>query len=164
MRRALMPLGTFEPSSVPPLTPGSTGSTVERRVGVRVFLAQTIPRRQKPVGRLSIGSVQERSLMTMDGRPGRREPGMVLTGRINAEAVESTAAVVGAPVPARAVGVPESAFIPPTRSRSTSLRCTLEVIGRACAIAVIVCLVVSARARAQDKFPDGPISKIEFEG
>ncbi len=39
---------------------------------VRVFLAQTIPRRQKPVGRLSIGSVQERSLMTMDGRPDRR--------------------------------------------------------------------------------------------
>ena len=102
--------------------------------------------------------------MTMDGRPSRREPGMVWTGRNNMEAGVSTESVVGAPVRAPTTGVQSLPPLSRAKSHSAAPSSTLGAIGRACAVAFIVCVVLSARARAQDKFPDGPISKIEFEG
>ena len=102
--------------------------------------------------------------MTMDGRPGRREPGMVFTGRIITEAGESAAAVVGAPMRAATAGARTPSLGPRARWRSVGLNGTFAVIGRACAIAIVVGAVMSTRAQAQEKFPDGPISKIEFEG
>ena len=93
----LMPAGDDRPVLNVALRPASTGSTDRRTAVVSVFLAPTIARRQMSSGRLSIGSVQERSLMTCDERPTRPVPGKVPAGRIKMTTGESAAAVVGAP-------------------------------------------------------------------
>ena len=55
--------------------------------------------------------------------------------------------------------------LPPAKSRAAGLGSALRAIGLACATAIFAFLVEPIPARAQgERFPEGPISKIEFEG
>jgi outer membrane protein insertion porin family len=85
---------------------------------------------------------------------------MVTARRINIKAVEPAAPVTG-PLVAAAGIVPRQ----PRRSVRRGGRATLlGLIGRGCVLAFFLCFLISARAQPQNKFPEGPISKIEFEG
>jgi outer membrane protein insertion porin family len=102
--------------------------------------------------------------MRSDERPTPTAPRMVPQGRIKIEAGQTTAAVVDASARASTTGVPGGAT-PPAKYRAARLRSTLRAISLACATAILAFLVEPVPARAQgDKFPEGPISKIEFEG
>ena len=87
--------------------------------------------------------------MRLDERPTEPAPGMVPDGGIKREAVLS-AALSGD----RPVSVPRGL-----------LRSALKAIGCACAMALLVLVGPSLPARADgEKFPEGTISKIEFQG
>ena len=102
--------------------------------------------------------------MRSDERPTPPAPGMAPAGRIKREAGEATAAFVGSS--ARASNACASAVaLPSAKYRATRLFAALRTIGLACATAIFVLSIEPVPARAQgEKFPEGPISKIEFEG
>jgi len=90
---------------------------------------------------------------------------MVPAGAIKREAGESIAAIAGAPARARWACVRQRALMLTQRPRAARLGSAVQTTGLAFALAIIVVAVDSVPARAQgEKFPDGLISRIEFEG
>jgi outer membrane protein insertion porin family len=101
--------------------------------------------------------------MRSDERPTSSEPGMVPAGRTKNATGESAAAVIDAPAPA--VGRHGRALFPTARSGMSPLLSALKVIGLVSATLVLAFTVGPVPALGQgEKFPEGPISKIDFEG
>lgn len=90
---------------------------------------------------------------------------MARAGGVKNNAAESTAMVVNAPAHRLRASKPARALPACASSRVVSLTRAVRVLGLASVIAIVICVVEPEWARAQTgRFPEGVISKIEFEG
>ncbi len=99
--------------------------------------------------------------MTRDERPTLPAPRKVPAGRQRTMPGSRAAAATGATEP----GVDVSSSAPPSRDWGPTRSAACATIGPACIIALAILAIAPQPAQAQlDKFPEGIISKIEFEG